>query len=557
MRMIKRANPFYKVAENDIIITKHIDREILDKNELENTILDPRLDDSHGYIKLKPGMTLYNYFAAKTKIRNLLSFNVDPKYVENKFETFKINKDDYLRIPKRINRLFVLENGLKVLTKLQRAYNNIIEETSTIRSKDENIVYQNLYTQLLIEYNSLLSGKSGLFDRACNSLWPYSCRATITCSPNLKVNEISIPYGVLLSWVGEDKVREAFNIDKSLSNKEAVRNLENKRVMVGRQPSHDRSSLMSFIIKLKFNNGHSIKLNPAIIHLFDGDYDGDQVYCILPINKESQYDLINMDIFTFIRNNPSHFRPGKEFKKYKPSNWATDDYDKLNQQINNVCKESTNGQSVSYHDCFDDGRNDGYFDKLNINIEELKRIACGIYIDELTSMESEFGITNAIQSYKLIKQNVAQFGALTNAFVALAIHHTWNFDFNDKQKFLDIVTEFKHILCQDGLSAKHGNNRLNAKIGRTLQDMFYNSPNNILKTKEEYEKILKDINLSDEIIKTVMGLFWNEEKIIGVNFILNKCVPTYRITRRNTNIGLFEEMINIENENSIQSMMLF
>lgn len=557
MNLLKRTTPFYKILPNDITISKQLTQAELDKEDFDNTILDKKLNDSHGFIKLKPNMMLYNYFVAKQKIRSLKIVDVDPNYIKNRSNVYVTGDESYLKIPKGISKIFQLENGMKVLTKLQKAYNNILIENNTIRNKDENIIYQNLYTKLMIEFNNLICNKGGLYDRACNSLWPYSCRATITCNPNLKVNEISIPYSVLLNWVSETNLRKVFGIDESLSIKEAVKFLENKRVMVGRQPTHDRSNLLSFIIKLKFNNGYSIKINPAIVHLFDGDFDGDQAYVILPTHKYSQQDLINMDVYKFIRENPDHFRPGKEFKKYKPNSWNTNNYNSLNQQINNICKISTNGQSLSYHDCLDDGKSDGYFDGLNINKKELRIITNGISEIELCSNESEFGITNAIQSYKLIKQNVAQFGALTNAFIALAIYHTWDFELKDRTKFLDLVAEFKHILCQDGLSAKHGNNKLNADIGKLVQDAFYNTPDNKFTKKEEYINLLRSINLSEEIINTVMGLFWQDDRIEGINRILNNIIPSYRITRRATDLGMLENMTKIRDEKSIQAMMLF
>jgi len=299
-----------------------------------------------------------------------------------------------------------------------------------------------------------------------------------------------------------------------------------------------------------------IKVNPAIVHLLDGDFDGDQMFAILPLNKDSQEDLIKMDVGKFISENPQHFRPGKELKKHKSEKgWATDNIKELNQQIADIGKVSTNGQSLSYHDCINDGLEDGYLDNLNINREELKHITTGIYENDLIGEDETYNIIGAVKSYKLIKQNVAQFGALANAFMALAIHHTWNLCDEDKKKYLDIVGEFKHILCQDGLSAKHGNNKLNSTNGKLLQDMFYCTPDNKLKTREEYEQVLKDINLSEKVIKTILDLFWCEP-LTGINKRLNEIVSTYRITRRGTDISLLENMINIKNEQSLQAKMI-
>ena len=556
MNLLKLQRPFYKVHEGDLIITKPITRELLDNNNIQDTILDPRLEHQHGFIKLKSNMLLYNYFVAKKSDKTLIMKGVNPYYVKRRTKTYKVEKDDYLRIPKGINKIFKLENGLRIMTGIQKAYNNIIIENNTIRKQEENIIYQNIYTDLLVEFNTLLSGKGALYDRACNSLWPYSCRATITNNPNLNINEVSIPYKVLMSWVSTEEVRNAFNIDLNLPSREAVKYLENKRVLVGRQPTHDRSNIMSFVIKLKFNNGYSIKVNPAVVHLFDGDFDGDQAYVILPLTNKSQSDLVNMDVYNFIRSNPEHFRPGKEFKKFKPEKWATENLDKLNRQIADICKMYTNGQSLSYHDCLNDGRSDGYLDALGIDHEELVRITQGIYEDNLIKEDDQFGISGAVRSYKLIKQNVAQFGALSNAFLALAIHHTWNIPQNEKLKYLDLVAQFKHILCQDGLSAKHGNNRLNAITGKILQDMFYRTPENKLENLHEYKTILESINLPEKISDTILNLFW-KDPIVGINKILNNIVPTFRITRRGTDISLLENMTEQNNEKSIQSIMLF
>jgi len=104
-------------------------------------------------------MLLYNYYLAKKKDRNFPLHNVNPYYAKNKTEVYTINKDEYLRVPQGINKIFELENGIKIITGLQRAYNNILIENNTIRNKDENLTYQNLYTNLLIEFNELLAGK--------------------------------------------------------------------------------------------------------------------------------------------------------------------------------------------------------------------------------------------------------------------------------------------------------------------------------------------------------------------------------------------------------------
>lgn len=298
-----------------------------------------------------------------------------------------------------------------------------------------------------------------------------------------------------------------------------------------------------------------IKLNPAVVHLMDGDFDGDQVCIILPLSKESQQDLINMDVYKFIRENSDHFKPKKEFEKYKPESWDLDNFDILNHQINEVYKKSTNGQSISYHDLYDDEKNDGYFNNLNINKNELKKIANGIYEDELINGDENISISGAVRSYKLIKQNVAQFGALANAILTLTVYSTWDLPFKEKQKYLDLAAKFKHILCQDGLSAKHGNNKLNSKNSKILQDMFYRTPDNKLETKDEYKNVLLEIGLTEEIVNFVLNLFWREP-LIGINKLLDNLSPTFRITRRGSDISLLDNMVICKDEKSLNSRML-
>lgn len=256
MNLIRKERPFYKINENNLIISRFLTKEIIDNEDFNNTVLDSRLKNENGFIKLKEGMFLYNFFRVKKLDKFLPMYNINPKLLVRKFNGFiyQVNKNEYLMLPKGLNNIFKLNNGLKILTGLQKAYNNIIIENNKIRKKDNNMYYQNLYTNLLSEYNSLLSGKGQLFDRACNSMWPFSLRTTIVPGPNLKINEISLPYRTLLNWVNQSNLRQAFNIPEDLPNKEAVKFLDGKRVIVLRQPCHDRSSLMSFIIKLKYNN---------------------------------------------------------------------------------------------------------------------------------------------------------------------------------------------------------------------------------------------------------------------------------------------------------------
>jgi hypothetical protein len=85
--------------------------------------------------------------------------------------------------------------------------------------------------------------------------------------------------------------------------------------------------------------------------------------------------------------------------------------------------------------------------------------------------------------------------------------------------------------------------------------MFYRTQDNKLETREEYYNLLKSINLPEKVIEFVLNIFY-KEPLIGINKLLNECSPSYRITRRGTDIGLLDNISKLKDEQSIHAKLI-
>lgn len=126
-----------------------------------------------------------------------------------------------------------------------------------------------------------LTGKTGLFRRYALGKRNENCgRAVISPDPNLNVDEVGIPKAF-----SKDMLIDCRTFGSTTETPEN-RNLENGDIIIiNRQPSLQRHSLMSF--KVKLTDLSVININPAVCPAFNADFDGDEMNVFCPGNYGS------------------------------------------------------------------------------------------------------------------------------------------------------------------------------------------------------------------------------------------------------------------------------
>jgi len=136
----------------------------------------------------------------------------------------------------------------------------------------------------------------------------FSCRAVISPDPTLSLHEVSIPYFVFLetmkpqicSFLVNRKICKRYNEAAKLIDEHiAARNVslfkyiesfsKDKYIVMNRQPSLHRLSILAFSIRL--NLGNTIGIPPLICDPFNADFDGDQKSGYIPTSEESINDV--------------------------------------------------------------------------------------------------------------------------------------------------------------------------------------------------------------------------------------------------------------------------
>jgi hypothetical protein len=306
-------------------------------------------------------------------------------------------------------------------------------------------------------------------------------------------------------------------------------------------------------------NSYSIRVHPGIINMMDGDFDGDVLNIVCPISKEAIEDLPKMDVLQFINRHPEEFNPSKEIAKYQDGEWSLNQ-DVLENQINKIKEESTNGKSISYHDLLDPEYPGSYFENTKVDRKELASFANGISEEKLLGMEetdiSGATVEGAVESQRTIKGLTPKCGAIANNIMTLAIAKTWDWDEKDKLRVLHSIARIKHILCQDGLSAKHGTNTI--KGVDALFDAIYCTQKNQLETESEYVECITSFGIPEADAVLMASIFWMDigDKPVNINKQLSYYAPSYLMTRRFATPGHLEYCLINPAEKNLHVMFL-
>lgn len=233
---IKKVFPFISKTDQFILV----DKLITDNN---GSILDERLKESHGQIPIPNGV----HFLDTKEYYNQKSF----QYISHKFQVLN---DLFIFVPKGLPSSFKTSYGQEIVDELRRSLNDLVELWISYQEHGYSVQLDFSWNRSFKRSTSivlkLLLGKNGLFNRMTGCLWKYSLRGVAVPDPNLEFNEVKIPFKVLKNFVSKEDFRKAYGIPENIRADEAIKYLDGRRVLLGRNPSHDKSNLMSFVVRI-------------------------------------------------------------------------------------------------------------------------------------------------------------------------------------------------------------------------------------------------------------------------------------------------------------------
>ena len=215
-----------------------------------------------------------------------------------------------------------LSSGKKISDELNLKYSRILTSSKRVKESpvlmnDDNI-YRNSFkliqSQVIDLYDFVLtklSKKKGLIrQNILGKRVDFSGRGIISPDPDLKLDECSLPYLLILEIFKPQLICHLVNIrycklyheaDRFISDciQESDYSLfdivdnfcKDKVCVLNRQPSLHRLSILGF--KIKANKGHTINIHPMVCNPFNSDFDGDGMAVYIPVTKEAKKDIID------------------------------------------------------------------------------------------------------------------------------------------------------------------------------------------------------------------------------------------------------------------------
>lgn len=540
--MFTCSNPILRNPKGFIKITKPLPKGVgyfdVNRVDLEDTVLDPRLSDKGGVIPLISNALLYISDHIRTVAPNLPG-SMNPEWVkksvlddEHKDLVFKVKRDSYLYIPEGINNSFKLVSEMMILGDLQRAANALIEAGRTYRRSISSPwgpgreAYQRAFDDFLKTAKDELLGKGGMLDCLVASVIPFTMRGVLVNDAFIRPDQVKLPWIVAKRWLSFSEFRESYGIDDK--NPESLNGLP---VLVGRQPTHRYTNLFSLRIIVSNKSQTSVGINPLVVNLFDGDFDGDTVHLWMPLTPEAKKEV--REILP-VSNLLSMSKPGKEFKGIvlDPKNSAQQSRD-----IMHVFMEGELlGKSCTWRDLIGEGKDTGYYS--GIKKAEFDQFASWARGEHGISFDKQ---SEAMLDYRIIKVGVARAGGLSNSIQAMCLAYVWNWKDQDKASTkMRLVGDLKHALCQEMLDAKHGGKT--EQHLETLAQMFYAPDSCEFTTAKEYKQfMIENANLPEEPVNFVIDIFFklcNPPQ--NINDVCKKVNPAFVMTRRQGDMNLMD-----------------
>lgn len=243
------------------MLLSDIDRQSGEDERFDGTIATPEANVTGSAIPIPNNYDMINIFMVRRELnKNYLTVNKnlgDMLRNEKPELITSIPDNSYLYMPPGISAPFSTSSGMDIFTNIQNRYDNMIEcyrnwiENDKKYNKNLELRWLQCYNRLIGELTSMLVGRGGLYEKAVGCQWKHSLRAVAIPDPSLELNEIEIPTHVIISWLQDINFRKAYDIDENMPIRDAIRFMNGKRIIVGRQPSHDKSNLLSFKLRVR------------------------------------------------------------------------------------------------------------------------------------------------------------------------------------------------------------------------------------------------------------------------------------------------------------------
>lgn len=487
--------------KNKVDRNKYLATDFVETN-VQNTVLDKRLKHTFGFIRVPNTLPLVD------------KFRTDKNY--------KSEKGQYILVPPQSEALH-LTQGTIILRTIQVAANRLVAEfksyefvKSRFADQLERILDQEARCQKALDlYIEAVAnpaiGKNGHVRSIVFPRIECSSSSVIQTDMRLKLDEIIISHRDLKEWMKNRSFRETYNI-KEIDDFDSAYNTVKRGemyVLYIREPAHQRRNSLCLRVK-SVKNIRGAKVSPLILHLLDGDLDGDTEKHIPAFTKDMIKDFKQFLPSRLIENDPGIWKPGKEFEDVKP------DYLSIVERASR-----TNGLSSNLFNLEKTEGSENIIDTIFTDFMKLENIV----------LEQMY----TARDFWYIKNQVARAGALGSDIRIVSMK--LSDDINKGEKY---GSEFYHLLAQDALNAKHREHSVSEYIIHELR-----KDHDKINTKK-VRSLLLELNCSADVLKNVYKII----KYLKANKIsLSELVdtfPYYKATRSSASVESLYNLVQLQ-----------
>lgn len=204
-------------------------------------------------------------------------------------------------------------------SEIHRLYDKLVNLIKSKKNTEACLMYQ----QIISSPNKkgivgIMSGKGGIFRNIMmGKRVELSARAVVVGDPSIMLDEVAVPkvisesvkmkvtcnlYNIrLLKNLAEEKMLWWENTDDNVDPQNIFIGMQFHRklqdgdlVLLNRQPSLSRFSLMCFRVRIRSDSYNVIGINPQVTSPFNADFDGDEMNLFFMLNKAEMLELCHV-----------------------------------------------------------------------------------------------------------------------------------------------------------------------------------------------------------------------------------------------------------------------
>ena len=381
--------------------------------------------------------------------------------------------------------------------------------------------YQSRIMTIWQKQVAALEGKGGYVTKASTAIEPYSGRGVIIPDPTLPIDGVRLPLIMLARLVRNSHFAALYGIGYG-DTYEKLGRLHNQLVLIGRQPTHLRSNILALRLRTDkhVRENYVVALHPSIVHLFSGDFDGDNCWSIWPNTEEGKADL---PLFTIEETAATvGFSPGKELSgiTWTPKESMISVSMKVADRIG-----STNGSSINYYDVMryegEDGT--GFYNAASPRSKKvLTAFARGVSEDEAWHQHNV-----GMCSHRAIKDFTAKGGGLAASIIQLAYAV---YEPNEVPGILSSLGRFKHSIVQASLDSK--NKAFDPSSYDKVYDMFHDQDTIDEAKPGHMYKVLRKVRIDKGAARAATELMFTKLPRRTIRELQQEYTPLFYLTRR-------------------------